>query len=136
VQALPTLRSNEYFGTYGKITRLYLTDRSSFPSYDPEDSSTLKGINIVYVRREDASRAIMALDGIPAPQGAPGKTIRASYGITRYCDSFLRGQKCDTTSCTNYHEWGGETDCFTKEDYDLALVLIRRSRTAVDLTSG
>jgi len=78
------------------------------------------GIYIVYVRREDAARAIMALDGIPSPQGPVGQVLRANYGTTRYCDAFLKGQKCDNQGCTALHEWGGESDCFTKDDYELA----------------
>jgi CCR4-NOT transcription complex subunit 4 len=85
-----------------------------------ENSSTSTGIYIVYVRREDAARAISALDGIPAPSGPPGQYLKASHGTTRYCDSFLRGIKCDNQGCQNLHEWGGESDCFSKDDYETA----------------
>lgn len=100
-EAIPILRTNDYFGQYGKIARVYLRQ---------------PGIYIVYVRREDAARAIAALDGFPAN----GTVIKASYGTTRYCESFLRGQKCDQHACTNLHEWGGDGDCFTKDDVEIA----------------
>ncbi|ORY24964.1 hypothetical protein BCR39DRAFT_545379 [Naematelia encephala] len=124
--AIPILRGNDYFGQYGKISKLYLRDRSALPSstvhtLNSDNSSTSTGVYIVYVRREDAARAISALDGIPAPAGPPGTILRATYGTTRYCDSFLRGQKCDNVNCQNAHEWGGESDCFTKDDMETAL---------------
>ena len=120
-QAIPIFRSNEYFGQYGKISKLYLRDRTSLastavtPPHHSETSAST-GIYIVYVRREDAARAISALDMIQAPSGAPGQILRASFGTTRYCDAFLRGTKCDNSNCHNLHEWGGESDTFTRED--------------------
>jgi CCR4-NOT transcription complex subunit 4 len=124
-QVIPILRSNDYFGQYGKISKLYLRDRAAtssttVPILTAEDPSTSTGIYIAYVRREDAARAILALEGIPAPQGPPGQVLRASYGTTRYCDAFLRGLKCDIANCNSLHEWGGESDCFTKDDMETA----------------
>ena len=126
-EVISILRSNDYFGQYGKISKLFLRDRnalssSAVHSLDQDDTANSTGILIVYMRREDAARAIVALDGIPAPQGPPGQTLKAAFGTMRYCDSFLRGIKCDTQHCQNLHEWGGEQDSFTKEDYELAWV--------------
>lgn len=124
-EAVSILRSNEFFGQYGKIARLYLRDRaglqSPVPGPDADSAATAMGIYIVYVRREDAARAIAALDGIPAPQGPPGQILQASYGTTRYCEAFLRGIKCDHAHCPNLHEWGGEGDSFTRTDLITAL---------------
>jgi CCR4-NOT transcription complex subunit 4 len=128
VQSISILRTNEYFGQYGKISKLYIRDRSPLSSsavHTLSDDPASHGIYIVYVRREDAARAISSLDGIPAPSGAPGTTLKASYGTTRYCDSFLRGMKCDSPGCHYLHEWGGDSDCFSKDDYETAYVLLR-----------
>jgi len=125
VQSISILRTNEYFGQYGKISKLYIRDRSPLSSsavHTLSDDPASHGIYIVYVRREDAARAISSLDGIPAPSGAPGTTLKASYGTTRYCDSFLRGMKCDSPGCHYLHEWGGDSDCFSKDDYETAYV--------------
>ena len=128
MQAIPILRSNDYFGQYGKISKLYLRDRTTLNpttvhTLTDDDPSTSTGIYIVYIRREDAARAISALDGIPAPQGPSGQTLRATFGTARYCDAFLRGLKCDNLGCTNLHEWGGDSDCFTKDDMETARVI-------------
>jgi CCR4-NOT transcription complex subunit 4 len=125
MQSISILRTNEYFGQYGKISKLYIRDRSPLSSsavHTLSDDPASHGIYIVYVRREDAARAISSLDGIPAPSGAPGTTLKASYGTTRYCDSFLRGMKCDSPGCHYLHEWGGDSDCFSKDDYETAYV--------------
>ena len=49
--------------------------------------------------------------------------MRASYGTTKYCMTFLRGQTCSDHGCLNLHEWGDEKDCFTKEDLTTLYVL-------------
>ena len=124
-QAITILRSNDYFGQYGKISKLYLRHRNAFsstivPTLTDDSPSIYIGIYIVYGRREDAARAILALDGIQAPSGPPGQILRATNGTARYCDAFLRGLKCDNAQCHDLHEWGGDSDCFTKDDMQTA----------------
>ncbi|EJF62637.1 hypothetical protein DICSQDRAFT_160966 [Dichomitus squalens LYAD-421 SS1] len=109
-ELIPTLRSNEYFGQYGKISKIVITKRTP-----PGGRAPVVGLYITYHRREDAARAIAAVDGAPSPGGG-GEIMRASYGTTKYCMSFLRGVTCPDHSCMNLHEWGDEKDCFTKED--------------------
>jgi CCR4-NOT transcription complex subunit 4 len=109
-QLIPTLRSSEYFGQYGKITKILLVKRTPSGGGAP-----VVGLYITYHRREDAARAIAAVDGTVSPGG--GRDImRASYGTTKYCMSFLRSATCGDHGCMNLHEWGDEKDCFTKED--------------------
>jgi CCR4-NOT transcription complex subunit 4 len=125
-QLLPTLRSTEYFGKYGKITKIVLVKRKVTST----SSTPVVGLYITYHRREDAARAISAVDGSPSP-GADGETMRASYGTTKYCMAFLRGVACTNQGCLELHEWGDERDCFTKEDlatlcvYLILLALVR-----------
>ncbi|KAI0692994.1 hypothetical protein C8T65DRAFT_586147 [Cerioporus squamosus] len=109
-ELIPTLRSNEYFGQYGKISKIVITKRTP-----PGGRAPVVGLYITYHRREDAARAIAAVDGAPSPGGG-GEIMRASYGTTKYCMTFLRGVSCPDHSCMNLHEWGDEKDCFTKED--------------------
>jgi CCR4-NOT transcription complex subunit 4 len=109
-QLISTLRSNEYFGQYGKITKILLVKRTP-----PAGGEPVVGLYVTYYRREDASRCITAVDGTPSPSGN-GEVIRASYGTTKYCIAFLRGVGCSNKGCLELHEWGDEKDCFTKED--------------------
>ncbi|CAE6413678.1 unnamed protein product, partial [Rhizoctonia solani] len=109
-ELLPSLRSSEYFGQYGKVSKILLVKRAATLNR-PADV----GVYITYHRREDAARAIAAVDGSPSPGGG-GEIMRASYGTTKYCMNFLRGIQCTNNSCLDLHEWGDERDCFTKED--------------------
>jgi len=107
---IPTLRSNEYFGQYGKINKILLVKRTPSGGGAP-----VVGLYITYYRREDAARCIAAVDGTASPGGGR-EPMRASYGTTKYCMTFLRGLTCGDHGCMNLHEWGDEKDCFTKED--------------------
>ncbi|KAI0094086.1 hypothetical protein BDY19DRAFT_920744 [Irpex rosettiformis] len=109
-ELIPTLRTHEYFGQYGKISKIVITKRTSTGGRAP-----VVGLYITFHRREDAARCISAVDGAPSPSGG-GEVMRASYGTTKYCMAFLRGVSCPDHSCLNLHEWGDENDCFTKED--------------------
>ncbi|KAH6918708.1 hypothetical protein BKA70DRAFT_1248007 [Coprinopsis sp. MPI-PUGE-AT-0042] len=100
-ELIPTLRSNEYFGQYGKISKILIVKRTP-----PGGNGPVIGLYITYHRREDAARAVAAVDGAPSPGGGR-EVMRASYGTTKYCIDH---------NCMNLHEWGDEKDCFTKED--------------------
>lgn len=110
------LRSNDYFGQYGKISRIQLHKRSP-----PGSETPVVGIYITYLRREDATRAITAIDGSPSPSGG-GEVMRASYGTAKYCISFLRSVTCSNNNCLDAHEWGEPDDCFTREELATLLV--------------
>ncbi|KLO10642.1 hypothetical protein SCHPADRAFT_832227 [Schizopora paradoxa] len=109
-ELIPTLRSNEYFGRYGKITKILLVKRNA-----PGSGPPVVGLYISYYRREDAARAIAEVDGTVSPSGG-GDVMRASYGTTKYCIAFLRNVSCSNKGCMDLHDWGDEKDCFTKED--------------------
>jgi CCR4-NOT transcription complex subunit 4 len=116
-QLIPTLRSEDYFGKYGRISKILLVKRT------PGGREPVVGLYITYHRREDAVRAIAAVDGAASPSGGR-EIMRASYGTTKYCMAFLRGVNCNDHNCMNLHEWGDEKDCFTKEDLTTLLVCL------------
>ncbi len=68
------LRSHDYFGQYGKIAKIVVNRRnspaSSVPGAPPPQPSV--GVYITYVRKEDAARAIDAVDG----SVSDGKVLR------------------------------------------------------------
>jgi CCR4-NOT transcription complex subunit 4 len=117
-QTITILRSSDYFGRYGKISRIQLHKRTP-----PGSDSPIVGVYITYVRREDAERAIQAIDGTPSPGGG-GEVMRASYGTAKYCMSFLRSVTCSNANCLDTHEWGESDDCFTREELATLYVLI------------
>ena len=42
--------------------------------------------------------------------------IRASYGTTKYCYNFIKGQKCNNPDCLFLHTKADKEDCFTKDE--------------------
>lgn len=47
-------------------------------------------------------------------------SCRASYGTTKYCNSFLRYLPCNNPECLFLHEVGNEDDSFTKEEIQVS----------------
>jgi len=41
---------------------------------------------------------------------------RASYGTTKYCTNYLKGQQCQNPNCMYLHEPGEEADSYSKEN--------------------
>ena len=72
---------------------------------------------ITFRRQEDAWAAICSVDGFRLM----GRTVRASFGTTKYCNSFLRNLPCNNPECLYLHELGDEGDRFTKDEVQLGL---------------
>ena len=104
-----TLVSPEYFGQYGKIVKIVVNKRN----YIGVNSGHLPSasVYVTYSKREDAAKAIKLIDGTLFD----GRTLRASYGTTKYCTFFLRGIGCQNPGCMYLHDQGEEQDSFTKE---------------------
>lgn len=43
------------------------------------------------------------------------RSFRASFGTTKYCNTFLRHMPCSNPDCLYLHEMGDDDDSFTKE---------------------
>ncbi|KAF9079876.1 transcriptional repressor proteinral negative regulator of transcription subunit 4, partial [Mortierella sp. AD031] len=107
------LRSQEYFGQYGKISKVVVNRRNApmpMPGSVPGQPSV--GVYITFIRKEDAAKAIAAIDG----SIWDGKILRASYGTTKYCSYYLRGLSCQNPGCMYLHEPGEDADSYSKED--------------------
>jgi hypothetical protein len=70
------------------------------------------GVYITYQRKEDAQKAIEQVDGT----NFEGKVIRATYGTTKYCSYFLKGQPCQNIGCQFLHENGEDAEAYLKEE--------------------
>ncbi|GJJ71380.1 CCR4-NOT transcription complex subunit 4 [Entomortierella parvispora] len=107
-----TLRQHEYFGQYGKISKVVINRRNAPMPVPGSPGQPSVGVYITYVRKEDAAKAIAAIDG----SIWDGKILRASYGTTKYCTYYLRGMACQNPGCMYLHEPGEDADSYTKED--------------------
>ncbi|AGO11710.1 AaceriADL064Wp [[Ashbya] aceris (nom. inval.)] len=101
------LRSDKYFGQYGKINKIVVNRKTGH-----NDHQTGYGIYVTFSRKEDAARCIQAVDGT----FMDGRQVKAAYGTTKYCSSYLRGQSCPNPNCMFLHEPGEEADSFNKRE--------------------
>lgn len=108
------LRSDRYFGQYGKISKIVVNRKTPVGSAPPQIQHTNQGI-VVYVtfaKKEDALKCINELDG----SLCDGRVLRAAHGTTKYCLSYLRGHQCPNPNCMFLHEPGEEADSYTRKD--------------------
>jgi CCR4-NOT transcription complex subunit 4 len=106
-QLLQTLRGPEYFGQYGEIEKIVVSKAK--PGGNPNQGI---GVYVTYSTRSDAATCIAAVDG-----SANGdRVLRAQYGTTKYCSSFLRNEQCNNRNCTFLHETGEDSDSYTRQD--------------------
>ncbi|CAO3623119.1 unnamed protein product [Cunninghamella blakesleeana] len=109
------IRSNDYFGQFGKIAKVVINKRNIAPTSHTSGSTSLQpsaAIYVTYQRKEDADKAIQTVDG----HTIAGRVLRASYGTTKYCTYYLRNMTCPNPSCLYLHEPGEEADTISKEE--------------------
>lgn len=107
------LRSDKYFGQYGKILKIVINKKTPNPTTTHHHHSH-PGL-VVYVtfaKKEDALKCINELDG----SLCDGRILRAAHGTTKYCSSYLRGHPCPNPNCMFLHEPGEEADSYTRKD--------------------
>ncbi|KAJ1733043.1 transcriptional repressor general negative regulator of transcription subunit 4 [Coemansia biformis] len=102
------LRSHDYFGQFGRINKIVINRRQG----GSNSQHPTVGVYVTYTVREDAARAINAVDG----SMLEGRVLRATFGTTKYCSYYLRNIPCQNPGCMYLHEPGEEADSFTKED--------------------
>ncbi|EER41497.1 CCR4-NOT core complex subunit Not4 [Histoplasma capsulatum H143] len=106
-QLLQTLRGDQYFGQYGDIEKIVVSKAK--PGGNPNQGI---GVYVTFARKADAATCIAAVDG--SPNG--DRVLRAQYGTTKYCSSFLRNEQCNNRNCTFLHETGEDNDSFSRQD--------------------
>ncbi|KAI9252813.1 hypothetical protein BDA99DRAFT_468367 [Phascolomyces articulosus] len=102
---------NEFFKKYGKIAKLVVSKRSTTQS----GSQSSVGIYVTYCRKEDAAKAIEGINGATCE----GRSLRASYGTTKYCTYYLRHMSCPNPNCMYLHEPGEDVDSYTKDNLNI-----------------
>ena len=90
------LKSNEYFGQYGKIIRLLVTQK-----INPDNNKKVYSAYITYSNEQEAAFAILCVDSLLID----GKIVRAFFGTTKYCSFFLNNKKCQNLNkCVFLHQ--------------------------------
>jgi hypothetical protein len=70
-----------------------------------------------------------------------GRNIRASYGTSKYCSSFIKTIKCSNPDCTYLHSMGDAEDTFSKQEIQAGYVtsgrdvMVRQQQMAAALAN-
>ncbi|KRX04274.1 P-loop containing nucleoside triphosphate hydrolase [Pseudocohnilembus persalinus] len=104
------LSRNDYFGQYGNITKIVVNKENI---YNAKGKTPSLSAFITYASEREASLAILAIEEYQIQD----RTIRASYGTTKYCTSFLKNQECpNINDCLYLHSFGKDKDSFAKDE--------------------
>ncbi|KAI8866825.1 hypothetical protein GQ42DRAFT_167944 [Ramicandelaber brevisporus] len=109
------LKSNEYFGQFGKVNKVVVVSRKP-PQLINADPNTIScSVYITYNNDDEATVAIDTVDNTYLED----RLIRATNGTTKYCPAFLRHSTCQSVGCMYLHEMGNDEDSYSKEDMQL-----------------
>ncbi|KAH9298946.1 hypothetical protein KI387_030628, partial [Taxus chinensis] len=106
-----TLECREFFGQYGQILKVSIARSHSGSAQDSATGSTVN-VYITFVKEEEATCCIQAVNGYVLE----GSLLRACYGATKYCYSWLKNVPCKNPDCLFLHNLGIEEDTFRKEE--------------------
>ncbi|XP_049373371.1 uncharacterized protein LOC125838350 isoform X2 [Solanum verrucosum] len=108
------LQRNEYFGQYGKISKVSLS-RTAGGSIQLFTNDTFS-VYITYSKEEEAIQCIQSVHGFVLE----GMYLRASFGTAKYCHAWLRNtvqyMPCNNLSCLYLHSLGADEDSFGKDE--------------------
>lgn len=105
------VRSHDFFGQFGKISKIVINKRPALPASQMTTQPSA-AVYVTYYRKEDAAKAIAAVDGSVIAD----RVLRASYGTTKYCTYYLRNMTCPNPNCLYLHEQGEDIDTISKEE--------------------
>uniref|UniRef100_A0A5B6ZGY8 CCR4-NOT transcription complex subunit 4 n=1 Tax=Davidia involucrata TaxID=16924 RepID=A0A5B6ZGY8_DAVIN len=104
------LQRKEYFGQYGKVLKVSIS-RTAAGAIQHFANNTCS-VYITYSKEEEAIRCIQSVHGFVLDDNS----LRACFGTTKYCHSWLRNVPCSNPDCLYLHEIGSQEDSFTKDE--------------------
>ncbi|CAG9334661.1 unnamed protein product [Blepharisma stoltei] len=102
------LRSQEYFGQYGRIKKCVINKGTAYTN-TPNGPSY--GVHVTFSTDEEAAICIKACNGFELD----GKKLTATYGTTKYCTYFLRGRACAKPDCLYLHKLAPDYDTLARD---------------------
>ena len=95
------LCSNEYFGQYGQISKIILTNKID------RNEKKLNSAYLTFSTPEQAAYTILSVDSIKIDD----QLVRAFFGTTKYCNHFLNNFNCfNSQKCMFLHHLADEKD--------------------------
>lgn len=104
------LKSPQHFGQYGKIMKLFLAKRTPQSTLTQTNAHSVFQPVSVYINYRSPNEAAACIAAVDGSSSYDGRKLRASFGTTRYCGTYLRGAKCMNEECMLAHEPGEEID--------------------------
>ncbi|KAL0317491.1 UNVERIFIED_CONTAM: putative general negative regulator of transcription C16 [Sesamum angustifolium] len=104
------LLRKEYFGQYGKVTKVSLS-RTSGGAVQQFINDTCS-VYVTYCKEEEALRCIQSVHGFVFE----GRLLRASFGTAKYCHAWLKNMPCNNPACFILHSIGADEDSFGKDE--------------------
>lgn len=104
------LQRKEYFGLYGKVSKVSLSRTSGGTIQQFVNDSC--SVYITYSKEEEAIRCIQSVHGFLLD----GRLLRASFGTAKYCHAWLRNMPCTNPACLYLHKIGADEDSFSKDE--------------------
>ena len=116
------LKSPEYFGQYGTIIKLIISEKTN-----PDTNKKSYSAYITYSNKIEASLSILCVDSLMIK----GKIIRAFFGTNKYCNYFLDNVRCpNSDKCVFLHRYSSDKDIIiesnTKFTYNDHLTLANK----------
>lgn len=98
------LKSSEFFGQFGDIRKLVIKNRSM------SDQSVS-----AYITYEQEGSAVQCISEVDESV-LEGRTLKCTFGTTKYCSFFLKNLVCQNCDCMYLHEIGEKDSALTKEE--------------------
>ncbi len=105
------LKGWEFLGQYGEILKIVININKPFKRGIYEEPTY--SAYITFQNELDANLAILSLDGFIYKESL----INVSFGMTKYCTSFLYNKTCLVKDCVFQHEIAPQHLCFNKYDH-------------------
>lgn len=122
-----TLKHKDFMGQYGIVKKIIVNKDKPFNkgSYEPSYSAY-----VTFSSNIEAATAIVAMDG----KEYDNRTLKASFGLSKYCMSYIKNSQCGAKGCPYLHKTAREEDTFTKEEANSSKVLQKiHNHGALDL---
>ncbi|KAK9833217.1 hypothetical protein WJX74_010673 [Apatococcus lobatus] len=105
------LKGGDYFGQFGKVVKVSVSRNGLYGTpnakYGPSGSAY-----VTYRRADDAERCIKNVH----LSLWHGKTVKACFGTTKYCNAFLKGLPCNNSDCLYLHDVADDEASYTREE--------------------
>ncbi|TVU22826.1 hypothetical protein EJB05_32546 [Eragrostis curvula] len=101
------LKQKNFLGQYGKIESIVI-DNVGANQQIPDSGR----VYVTFSKEEEAARCIQAINGYILD----GRTLKATFGVTRYCHIWLSNRPCFKQNCSYVHYKAAPEDICSRDD--------------------